>query len=116
MLGLVLIGTAAIVAVALFIGYCAYTLPLSAPPAPDTPQAATVFASADGGPLTARGVYHGDPLSADQLPADLVHAVVDIEDRRFFQHGAIDPRGMFRAALRDVVGGGAVEGGSTITQ
>ena len=116
MLGLVLIGAAAVVAMALFIGYCAYTLPLSSPPTPETPQAATVFAASGGRPLTARGVYHGDPLSADQLPRDLVNAVVAIEDRRFFDHGAVDLRGMLRAALRDLVGGGAVEGGSTITQ
>ena len=116
MFGVVVIGTAAVIAVAVFVGYCAYTLPLSKPPAPDAPQAATLFASADGRPMAARGVYHGDQIGADQLPADLANAVVAIEDRRFFDHGAIDPRGMFRAALRDLVGGGTVEGGSTITQ
>jgi len=116
MLGLALIGTAAVIAIAIFIGYCAYTLPLSKPPAPDAPQAATLFATENGQTLAARGVYHGDPLNAEQLPKDLVNAVVAIEDRRFYEHGAIDPRGIFRAALRDLVGGGAVEGGSTITQ
>ena len=116
MLGLVLIGGGAVAAIAIFIGYCAYTLPLSAPPAPDTPQAATIFAATDGRPLTARGVYHGDALSADQLPRDLANAVVAIEDRRFFEHGAIDPLGILRAGMRDIVGGGAVEGASTITQ
>ncbi|HEX3537446.1 MAG TPA: PBP1A family penicillin-binding protein [Stellaceae bacterium] len=116
MLGVALIGGGAIAAIAIFIGYCAYTLPLSAPPAPDTPQAATIFAAADGRPLTARGVYHGDALSADQLPRDLANAVVAIEDRRFFEHGAIDPLGILRAGVRDIIGGGAVEGGSTITQ
>ena len=116
MLGVVVIGAAAVIAVAVFIGYCAYTLPLSPPPPPDAPQAATMFVSAAGRPIAARGVYHGDPLTAQNVPDDLAHAVVAIEDRRFFEHGAIDPRGIFRAALRDVVGGARAEGASTITQ
>jgi 1A family penicillin-binding protein len=116
MLGLVLIGGGALAAIALFIGYCAYTLPLSLPPAPETPQAATVFAAADGRPLTARGVSHGDSITAAHLPRDLANAVVAIEDRRFYQHGAIDSLGILRAGTRDIIGGGAVEGASTITQ
>jgi penicillin-binding protein 1A len=43
-------------------------------------------------------------------------ATVAIEDRRFYQHGGIDPEGIFRAFVADVTAGRIVQGGSTITQ
>ena len=43
-------------------------------------------------------------------------ATVAIEDRRFYDHGGIDPMGIFRALLADVSAGRIVQGGSTITQ
>jgi penicillin-binding protein 1A len=56
------------------------------------------------------------------LPADapvpklLAQAVVDTEDRRFYQHGAIDPWGIARALMVDLLHHGGREGASTITQ
>ncbi|MBE3590995.1 MAG: penicillin-binding protein 1A [Firmicutes bacterium] len=55
-------------------------------------------------------------VTSSQIPADLRHAVVAIEDDRFYQHHGIDPVGIARALVRDVVAGRVVEGGSTITQ
>jgi penicillin-binding protein 1A len=43
-------------------------------------------------------------------------ATVAIEDRRFYQHGGIDPVGILRAFVADVSAGHIVQGGSTITQ
>ena len=43
-------------------------------------------------------------------------ATVAIEDRRFYQHGGIDPEGIVRAFVADVSAGHIVQGGSTITQ
>ena len=114
MLGVALIGALGIVAAAVFLGYCAYTLPLTHGPAAETP-AAVVYASSTGEPFAARGVYRGEKLTADHLPPDLVRAVVAIEDRRFFAHDGVDLRGMFRAAWHNLWGH-RVEGGSTITQ
>jgi 1A family penicillin-binding protein len=116
MLGLALVGALGIVAGAVFLGYCAYTLPLTHGPAAETPPAATVYLSSLDKPVAARGVYRGEKLTADHLPANLVQAVVAIEDRRFFSHGGIDPRGMLRAASRNLWGSRGIEGGSTITQ
>src|SRR5712691_11373190 len=99
---------------ALFILYCAVTLPLS--PAPEPQRAAIRYDSGGGAPFAARGVYHGEKLTADHLPPDLVQAVVAIEDRRFFSHHGIDLRGIFRAASHNFWGRGPVEGGSTTTQ
>lgn len=56
-------------------------------------------------------------LPADQpVPKLLGQAVVATEDRRFYEHGAIDVLGMARAAVSNVVHRGARQGGSTITQ
>jgi 1A family penicillin-binding protein len=115
MLGLALIGGLGILVAAVFLGYCAYTLPLNQPTAEQS-SAAIVFATSTGEPLAARGVYRGEKLAADHLPSNLVQAVVAIEDRRFFDHGGIDPRGMLRAAWRNLSGHRGTEGGSTITQ
>lgn len=53
----------------------------------------------------------------EQLPAVLVQAVLATEDRNFFDHGGIDPVGITRAVVRDVMGDStSQQGGSTITQ
>ena len=57
---------------------------------------------------------HDVTLSA--IAADLQHAVVAIEDRRFYSHPGVDPIGIGRAVVRDLRSGGKVEGGSTLTQ
>jgi penicillin-binding protein 1A len=116
MLGLLAVVVFGIGGVAIFIGYCAYTLPLSHPLVSEAPPAAILYATSAGQPLAARGVYRGEKLAADHLPPDLAHAVVAIEDRRFLSHYGVDPRGIVRAAWHNLFGGGTMEGGSTITQ
>jgi len=93
---------AALLLVAVFIAYCAYTLPLSRSAAVDAPPAATAYATAAGAPFAIRGVYHGEPVIADRLPANLAKAVVAVEDRRFYSHHGIDPRGIMRSAWHNV--------------
>lgn len=56
------------------------------------------------------------PVSAGQINPWMAKATVAIEDRRFWQHGGIDPIGIARAVVADVRAGKIVEGGSTITQ
>jgi len=56
------------------------------------------------------------PLRLDQMSSYLPRATVAIEDRRFWQHGALDYQGILRAFYADVTKGRIVEGGSTITQ
>jgi len=50
------------------------------------------------------------------IPADLINAVIAIEDERFWEHDGVDPRAVARALQRNVAAGDVVEGGSTITQ
>jgi len=56
-------------------------------------------------------------LPADEpVPKLLVQAVIATEDRRFYSHGAIDPLGIARAFVVDLMGHGGRQGASTITQ
>ena len=75
----------------------------------------TVFYGADGQPWFRLDEQRHDVPLAEIAP-DLQHAVLAIEDRRFYSHPGIDPIGLARAVVRDVRSGGRVEGGSTITQ
>ena len=56
------------------------------------------------------------PVSIEQIPVDLQHAVVAIEDERFYEHNGIDVRGILRAFVRNITSGDLSEGASTITQ
>lgn len=59
--------------------------------------------------------YCGLPLTANDLPAYLTQALVAVEDRRFYIHRGVDPLGVLRA-VREWVGNGAIQGGSTLSQ
>jgi len=51
-----------------------------------------------------------------QFPEELRRAVLSVEDRNFYRHPGVDPRGMARALVVDLSRRRAVQGGSTITQ
>jgi len=55
-------------------------------------------------------------LSYEEIPSVLVHAILAIEDRRFFEHSGVDLNGLGRALLRNAVDDELGQGGSTITQ
>jgi penicillin-binding protein 1A len=57
-----------------------------------------------------------EPVSLSAMAPLLPKATVAIEDRRFWEHGAVDYIGIARAAWTDITAGKAVQGGSTITQ
>ena len=56
------------------------------------------------------------PGTLDQIPVDLQHAVVAIEDERFYEHNGIDVKGILRAGMKALTTGDFSEGASTITQ
>jgi penicillin-binding protein 1A len=56
------------------------------------------------------------PLPLYKIAPSLPQATVAIEDSRFWQHGALDYRGIVRALYQDIAHGQVVQGGSTITQ
>ena len=55
-------------------------------------------------------------IEYDEIADPMRHAIVAIEDRRFWEHDGIDLRGIGRALIADIRQQKVVEGGSTITQ
>jgi penicillin-binding protein 1B len=69
--------------------------------------------------LTGGGDRPGEdfrPLGLAETPRTLINAVLAAEDRRFFEHGAVDPLSLVRAAWTNLRAGRVAQGGSTITQ
>jgi penicillin-binding protein 1A len=91
--------------------------PLSSLKAVQKGRSSAIYA-ADGsliGFIQAENIRQPVPEAA--MPQTLRDATVAIEDRNFFNHGALDYTGIARALWKDLLAGGkAVEGGSTITQ
>jgi penicillin-binding protein 1A len=70
----------------------------------------------DGTILGTYGDVYGDHLTYEQFPKHLIDAVLATEDRNFFYHFGIDPKGILRALWVNYQEGRVVQGGSTITQ
>lgn len=62
------------------------------------------------------GEENREYVTLDQIPEDLQHAVVAIEDERFYEHNGIDIKGIFRALVIDIKERNFSQGASTITQ
>src|SRR3977135_2219737 len=61
-------------------------------------------------------VENRETVPYEQLPPDLINAVVAVEDAKFYQHHGYDLVGIIRAALKNFVAGHVRQGASTITQ
>ncbi|WP_115367592.1 transglycosylase domain-containing protein [Alteripontixanthobacter maritimus] len=96
------------------VAWLAFTAPLSKSLEPLVPPQITLLA-ADGTPIARKGSVVDQPVQAAALPDHVIEPFLAIEDRRFYSHWGIDPRGLGRAVWANV-SGGRVEGGSTITQ
>lgn len=69
----------------------------------------------DGQLIGQYGVKRRIPLTIDEVPKDLVNAILATEDSRFYDHDGIDPIGMGRALVNLLVTGEKGQGGSTLT-
>jgi penicillin-binding protein 1A len=99
---------------ALTVLWLALTAPLSRSLQPIAPPQITLV-SADGRPIARKGAVVDDPVDVTKLPPHVAQAFLAIEDRRFYSHWGVDPRGMARALWSNVTTG-TTQGGSTITQ
>src|SRR4029077_12362428 len=61
-------------------------------------------------------VENRETIPYDQLPRDLINAVVAVEDSKFYQHHGYDLFGIVRASLKNLIAGHVRQGASTITQ
>lgn len=106
---------AGIILLVVAIGWLAVTAPLSRSLKPPTPPSITLTA-ADGTPIARRGAIIGAPVDASKLPKHVTEAFIAIEDRRFYHHWGIDPRGIVRALFHNATSDARSQGASTITQ
>ena len=70
----------------------------------------------DGSVLATRGEMAGANVALKDLPPYLPKAFIAIEDRRFYSHYGVDPIGIARAVVANVLHRGVSQGGSTLTQ
>jgi penicillin-binding protein 1A len=85
---------------------------LEIPKRPPTIQ----ITGSDGSVLANRGEMPGANVALKDLPPYLPKAFIAIEDRRFYSHFGIDPWGILRAAVANILHRGVSQGGSTLTQ
>jgi len=104
------------VALALLIGWYAYDLPEVTSIAKTGRQPSITMIAADGSQIGAVGDVRGKTIGLNEVPPALRQALIAVEDRRFYEHYGVDPRGLARAMLANLRAGRIVQGGSTITQ
>ena len=75
----------------------------------------TILAN-DGTVIDRYGDIKGETVNVKDLPKHVSDAIIATEDRRFYYHFGLDPIGIVRAFGVNIVRGGFVQGGSTITQ
>jgi len=72
--------------------------------------------SVRGETMANRGATGGEALLLGDMSPYIPQAVIAIEDRRFYSHFGVDPIGLARAVVANVMAGRMVQGGSTLTQ
>jgi len=80
------------------------------------PEISLTFLDRHGSEIGSRGLRRGESIPFEEFPAHLIQAVLATEDRHFFDHFGIDLPGTARALATDLMAGGVVQGGSSITQ
>jgi len=80
------------------------------------PPAATVVKAKDGTVIGSFAAEKRLPVAFEQIPKVFRDAVIAVEDANFYKHPGVDPSGIARAFLRNVLSLSKAQGGSTITQ
>jgi len=106
-------GVIALIGVVVWVG--AHLPPIQSLEIPKRPPTIQIVGM-DGSMLAQRGEMAGANVSLKDLPPYLPKAFIAIEDRRFYSHFGIDPIGILRAAVTNVLHRGVSQGGSTLTQ
>ena len=106
-------GAIAVVGLVIYVG--AHLPPIQSLEIPKRPPTIQIT-GLDGSVLASRGEMPGANVSLKDLPPYLPKAFIAIEDRRFYSHFGVDPVGILRAAVTNVLHRGVSQGGSTLTQ
>jgi penicillin-binding protein 1A len=106
---------AAIAVVAAVVWVGAHLPPIQSLEIPKRPPTIQIV-GLDGSVLATRGEMAGTNVALKDLPPYLPKAFIAIEDRRFYSHYGVDPVGILRAAVTNLLHRGVSQGGSTLTQ
>jgi penicillin-binding protein 1A len=106
-------GTIAVVGVVVWAG--AHLPPIQSLEIPKRPPTIQIT-GIDGSVLATRGEMAGTNVALKELPPYLPRAFIAIEDRRFYSHYGVDPIGIARALVTNILHRGVSQGGSTLTQ
>jgi penicillin-binding protein 1A len=106
---------AAICVVGLMVWVGAHLPPIQLLEIPKRPPTIQIVGM-DGSVLATRGEMAGVNVALKDLPPYLPKAFIAIEDRRFYSHYGVDPLGILRAAVTNILHHGVSQGGSTLTQ
>ncbi|MGP8122469.1 MAG: transglycosylase domain-containing protein [Xanthobacteraceae bacterium] len=106
-------GAIAVVGVVIWVG--AHLPPIQSLEIPKRPPTIQIVGQ-DGSVLASRGEMAGANIALKELPPYLPKAFIAIEDRRFYSHFGIDPIGIARAVVANILHRGVSQGGSTLTQ
>ena len=79
-------------------------------------QPSITFLDKDGRIIASYGDIYGKSIKYNNLPENLINAVIVTEDKRFFNHYGVDIKGVLRAIYVNLKERRIVQGGSTITQ
>src|ERR1700731_2044078 len=104
-----------IAVVGVIVGAGAHLPPIQALEIPKRPPTIQIT-GLDGSVLATRGEMAGANVSLKDLPPYLPRAFIAIEDRRFYSHYGVDPIGIARAEVANILHRGVSQGGSTLTQ
>lgn len=106
-------GVIAVIGVVIYVG--AHLPPIQSLEIPKRPPTIQIV-GIDGSMLAQRGEMAGANVALKDLPPYLPKAFIAIEDRRFYSHFGIDPVGILRALVTNVLHRGVSQGGSTLSQ
>ena len=104
------------IVLALVIAYYAYDMPDIREVSQPARRPSITLLADDGLVLVRYGDMYGKHVTFNDVPPHLIHAILSIEDRRFYKHFGIDVFGLMRAAVQNVRARHVVQGGSTLTQ
>src|ERR1700674_4957674 len=102
-------------AMGVIVGVGAHLPPIQSLEVPKRPPSIQIV-GLDAHVLATRGDMGGAAVAIKDLPAYLPQAFIAIEDRRFYSHHGVDPIGIVRALVANVLRRGVSQGGSTLTQ
>jgi len=82
----------------------------------EPPPGNTTMLAANGELITSFYQENRAPVASEQIAEVMKHAMVAIEDARFYEHAGLDVEGTLRALVKNLAAGEVQEGGSTLTQ